>query len=270
MTLPELTFHHVPLANLPGTLRGFRVVQLTDLHLGTMYRPEHLAEALRMAAACRPDLVVLTGDYTQQGAIAGLSAAAASITALAAPFGAVASLGNHDHWEDAAEVSAVLERHGIPVLVNDAREITEGLWVAGLDDMMAGRPDVAGTTAAIPPNVAVVCLCHNPAMLPELADLPWLVLAGHTHGGQWVLPGSDSRGSARCPLWRWTVALPESLGCLHRRGRLAAVSTHRYPNGWYTAGRARLYVSRGLGLADGFPWRIGCPPEIACFTLLDA
>ncbi len=263
----EVTEHDVALAGLPRELDGLRVVQITDLHFGPLCAA---AGARRIAArtnACRPDLVVLTGDFVSYKCMRWVPPAIRELSALHASLGVHACLGNHDHWEGAEVIRRALAAAGIPVLTNANLRLAPGLWLAAVDDLMSGVPDLGKTTRGIPAEEAVVLLSHNPMVLPEVAGRPWLVLAGHTHGGQIALPFVGPRHTAGLPGIRWVSQQYESLGARTHGGRLDAVSTSLYPEGWYTRGRARMYVSRGTGTSQTIPLRLNCRPEVACFTL---
>jgi predicted MPP superfamily phosphohydrolase len=257
----------VPLQGLPSDLDGLRVVQVSDLHAGPFFRAASVRRVVRLANACHPDLVVLTGDFVNYRSMRFFRASAPELARLKAPLGSYACLGNHDHWEDAAGVRAALRNSGVRVLVNENVRVGKGLYLAGVDDLMSGKPDLGRATRGIPKAAAVVLLSHNPTALPLVSGRPWLVLAGHTHGGQIALPFLGPRGTMRLPGIRWLAYWNESLGVRLRGGRTAAVATYKYPAGWYQTGRARLYVSRGIGVNQGMPIRLNCPPEIACFTL---
>jgi hypothetical protein len=263
----ELTHHAVTLPGLPMELDGLRLVQLSDLHVGLLFRAGRVRRVVSLTNECRPDLVVLTGDFVSYRGTRFFRKAAPELAALRAPLGVFACLGNHDYWEGAAQVRAILEGAGVPVLVNESRCLADGLWLAAVDDMMSGEPDLARTIADVPDDDAVILISHNPTILSHVADRPWLVLSGHTHGGQVALPGLGPRGTAALRGIRGFMKLWERTGVWRHGGRPEAICGTRYPAGWYTEGRAIMYVSRGVGLNQMWPIRVNCPAEIACFTL---
>jgi predicted MPP superfamily phosphohydrolase len=263
----EVTRQEVPLAGLPRALDGVRVVQLSDLHVCAMLQHRTIRRVVALANAENPDLVLITGDFVSYRSSGYLPAAARELRALRARLGVFGCLGNHEHWEGVARVRPMVEAGGVTVLVNESREVADGLRIAAVDDLMSGQPDLPAATAKLPKDAAVLLLSHNPAILPQIAEHPWLVLAGHTHGSQVALPFLGPRGTARLPgvprlmyAWEW-------LGVRARHGRVDAVVSYRYPAGWYGQGHARLYVNRGTGFNQGWPVRLNCRPEIACFTL---
>jgi predicted MPP superfamily phosphohydrolase len=263
----EVSEHQVPLRFLPSALAGLRVVHLTDLHVGPLFGRRAVKRVVALANACRPDVVVLTGDFASFRSLRFLAGATAELGELHARLGVFACVGNHDHWEGVEAVCAALRDAGVTVLVNESARLADGLWLAGVDDRMSGAADPQKAVQGVPVGAAVVLLSHNPTILPEVAGYPWLVLSGHTHGGQIALPILGARRTATLPGCRWVVRQYEGLGVRVHGGRFDAVATHRYPTGWYHDGQAVLYVSRGIGLNQTWPLRLNCPPEIACLTL---
>lgn len=266
----QVTEHAVPLPGLPAALEGLRVVQVSDLHFGRQAGADFARRVVALANGCRPDMVVLTGDFVSYHALEALAAAALELAGVRAQLGVFACLGNHDHWEDhhapgAPRIRAALEDAGVRVLVNAALPLAEGLWLAAVDDLMAGAPDLEAAAREVPAGAPAVLLSHNPTVLPQVAGRPWLVLAGHTHGGQVALPFLGPRGTAALLGMRSFMRWYEGLGLRVHWGRREAVAAYRYPAGWYAEGRARMYVNRGAGHV--WPIRLNCPPEVACFVL---
>ncbi|MBI3920664.1 MAG: metallophosphoesterase [Armatimonadetes bacterium] len=259
--------HGVTLPGLPPDLDGFRVVQLSDFHIGLFLRAKAVRRAVSLTNACEPDVVVLTGDFVNYRSLRFLPAGARELPALQSRLGVYACLGNHDHWEGVEKVRVALQEVGVRVLVNESLQITEGVCVAAVDDMMSGEPDLQATVHGIPKDAAVILLSHNPTILPQVTERPWLVLSGHTHGGQMALPFLGPRGMTRVRGIRWIMQKYESLGLRTHGGRPEAVCGHRYPAGWFQEGEARMYVNRGIGSNQVWPFRYNCPAEIACFTL---
>ena len=266
--LVDVSRHAVTLPNLPEQAESLRIVQISDLHAGPLFRAAAVRRIVRLASSLRPDVVVLTGDFVSYRSIGYLPDAARELARLRAPSGVFAALGNHDHWEDAPRVRADLRKVGIRVLVNENVRLRNGLFLAGVDDLMSGEPDLGRTLDSIPRRQALIILSHNPTVLPELADRSCLILAGHTHGGNVALPFLGPRGTMALPGISWFAKLWEALGVRARGGRLEAVATYRYPAGWYAEGRARMYVSRGVGVNQATPLRLNCRPEIAVFDLI--
>ena len=223
-----------------------RIAQLSDIHVGWGTAAETLLQAQRMAHAAKPDLLVLTGDYLNSS-LTELDALEAWIASLPRPI--VATLGNHDHYSGSLGIRRMLEKQGVMTLVNESAVVDLGnrqLTVVGIDDGFTGRddPELAFAHVAHPDQALV--LSHE----PRTADLIGLhggrlVLSGHTHGGQVVVPGL-------------TATLT----------RLAGM---RYLAGWYQAGDAQLYVNAGIGASVRVP-RYGqqTQPELSVFELVPA
>jgi predicted MPP superfamily phosphohydrolase len=227
----------LPVSGLPSALDGLRVVMLTDLHLSPIVPPEDLDAAVRLAMAERPDLIVLGGDYISFMDRAYAEPCAEIIAPLSAPHGIFGVLGNHD---DDVEMPRVLERRGIEVL-KDARTsvsirgerldfIGIRFWTRATVDLARLLKGAGGTT---------ILLAHDPRRLQQAAalNIP-LMLSGHTHGGQIVLPG------------------------------LGAIAAKKFPvvEGMARRENTTVFVSRGIGTI-GVPVRINCPPEVAVLTL---
>jgi len=237
-----LSHARVVIDGLPAAFEGLRILLVTDVHAGPFVAPPALETAFARLAATEPDLIVLGGDLTT-GQLSEFRDHERAFRSLRAPLGVWAVRGNHDHYtEDPARLAAMVEACGIGVLDNRAVELRSGgagLWLAGIDDLLIGAPDLDRALAAAKPPVVLVS--HNPDVLFEAArrDVA-LVLSGHTHAGQIRIPG--------CPV-------------------LVRQSRYRLDGGRYRAGRTELVVSRGLG-AVGIPVRIACPPEAVLLELV--
>lgn len=241
----EITRHDVPLPHLPEALRGLTIVQISDFHRGCGGTDALIQEAVERANALSPDFMVVTGDFVDYDKQDVLPAAKLA-SSLRARRGVYAVLGNHDHRSDPILLASALEAGGIHVLHNRSVEVAKGLHFAGVDDILEGNPEIKGTLSRIPKNEAVVFLCHIPNGLDFVPkEMGLLLLAGHTHGGQIVLPFPT-------PLMvcRWH---------LHTG----------YVHGWYQRGAARMYVNRGIGVTGPrkLARRVNCMPEISVFRL---
>jgi predicted MPP superfamily phosphohydrolase len=236
----------VPLKNLKSGLEGCKIVQMSDIHLYPYTQIGLVQEAVSVANALQPDLVVLTGDYVLQkaGSIFDLAPVLASLNAR---YGVFAIVGNHDVWTNVDVVRAGLEEAKISVLRNESIVLGAGsslINLAGLDDGWSGKPDLKATLASLPANTPTILLAHE----PDLADTfsldgrVSLQLSGHTHGGQVRLPGIGA------PL-------------LPFLGR-------KYDRGLYNVNNMWLYTNTGIGVV--FPFRFNCPPEVTEITLVGA
>jgi len=232
-----VTHATVPVDHLPPALAGLTIGLLTDVHRSRWVSHEDVADAVNALMQQRPDLIVLGGDYVSWQDKAFIDPAADALAPLTAPHGVFAILGNHD---DDHRTPAALERHGVQVLRDARTQLTirnEPLHLIGIRFWTKRQIDLADLTRDA--KGTTVLLAHDPRRIVEAAalDIP-LVLSGHTHGGQVVLPG------------------------------LGAVAAQKFPVAAGLARRARttMFVSRGLGTIY-VPVRINCPPEVAILTL---
>jgi predicted MPP superfamily phosphohydrolase len=237
----------VPIPGLDPAFDGYRIAQLSDLHIGGMCPPERWKAWVGRVNLLDVDLVALTGDYVTSGTAFHLEIAAA-LGAMRGRDGAFAVMGNHDYFGDGEPLVSLLRTRGVVVLRNEHRVVSRGearLTVAGVDDTWTRRADVdravLGRDAAVP----LVALAHDPSLFPALARRgASLVLSGHTHWGQLALPFFPTRVN----LSTWS---------------------YRYHAGTYREGGATLYVNPGLG-TTGPPLRLGSPPEITVVRLRTA
>jgi predicted MPP superfamily phosphohydrolase len=227
-------------SGLAPALAGLRVGFLTDLHRSDTVTHEMASAAVALLMAERPDIIMLGGDYVTWGGGGNrrfVGAAAEALAPLSAPHGIFAVLGNHD---DDRDMPAALSGKGITVLKDVRTRVRiNGEWldIAGIRFWTRKVVDIERIIRGASTNL--VLLAHTPSRLPEAAALAIpLVLSGHTHGGQIVLPG------------------------------LGAVAAREFP---VVAGAARrestaIFVSRGVGTVY-VPVRLNCPPEVSLLTL---
>ncbi len=235
----------IPLKNLPPTLEGFKIVQLSDIHIDSYTKIEIVEEAVNTANRLQPDVIVLTGDYVQRSAEPIFDLIPA-IAALDAKYGVFTILGNHELWTNADLIRDALEKGGLPVLMNEGLALRVGkaaIYLAGLDDVWSGRPDLKMALDKLPPETPTILLAHEPDFADTFAldGRVSLQLSGHSHGGQVRLPGLGA------------IVLPEY--------------GQKYDQGLYNVNGMWLYTNRGLGLGS-VPYRINCPPEVTEITLV--
>jgi predicted MPP superfamily phosphohydrolase len=233
----------VPIAGLSPALDGYRIVQMSDLHIGNFDSKERGRQWAERVNRLEPDLVAVTGDLVTTGS-AFYEDVAEVIAAVRAPGGVFVSMGNHDQW-DPDRLTALIEAKGPVVLRNRWRAVQKNdatLLVAGIDDRMTGKDDLDATLASRPEHTPTVLLSHYPDFFDDAAERGVeLVLSGHTHGGQIAVPFFASRAS---------------LSTLARQAR----------HGLHVRGATRLYVNAGLG-TTGPPFRLGIAPELTLFIL---
>lgn len=252
----RVTRIHIQVRDLDPAFDGYRIGILSDLHHGPHTSRRHLVRGAQVLSTCRPDLIALLGDYGTSHRFARRASRHAYHYTLAhlgeclhelrAPDGIVGILGNHDHIGGAPQVTRWLRNQGVRVLVNDHLTIRRGdglLLIGGVDDVEEGHVDPYGGCRETPPEVPRVILSHNPDGIRALAENARadLVVSGHTHGGQVVLPfvGAAVRNCAICG--------PHSA------------------YGWIPNPRAPLFVTSGLGVQ--IPARIGSTAEVLLVTL---
>lgn len=227
----------VPVSGLHPALDGVRIGLITDLHHSEMVPAEDVTRAASLMMAERPDVIVLGGDYVTWGDRSYVVPCSEALAGLSAPSGVYAVVGNHD---DDRDMPAALMSNGYEVL-RDARTTIgirgERLDLVGVRYWTRRARDIARLMRGA--KSTAILLAHDPRRLDEAAglDIP-LVLSGHTHGGQVVLPG------------------------------LGAIAAQKFP---VVAGIGRrentsIFVSRGVGTVY-VPYRLNCPPDVSVITL---
>ena len=242
--LGRLRVKEVPvrLAGLPAQLDGFRLVQITDLHIGALLHRGWVEGVVERVLETRPDAVAITGDLVD-GSVEELRNHVAPLAALAsAPRGAFFVTGNHEYYSGVDQWLRHLPTLGIRPLRNERLELAPGLDLAGIHDASGTgtrgfAPDLDRALAGRQQGRPLVLLAHQPRQFAEAAKKGVsLTLSGHTHGGQ-IWPFS------------WIVAIVQP-----------------YLAGLHRSGDAQIYVSRGTGFW-GPPMRVFAPPEITLLTL---
>jgi uncharacterized protein len=247
----EIIERSITLSGLPDTFAGMRIVQISDFHFAEYTEVFFLKEIVRRVNALTPDLVVLTGDFVSKGplgrrfAIRKSYECAELLSQIQCPL-RYAIIGNHDAKVSAPAVTDALVTHGIPVMANSSVPLERGgrrLWLAGIEDALEQRPNLATALPAGRGDEPVILLAHEPDFADyALGHKIGLILSGHTHGGQICVPFVP-------PLF-----LPEL-------GRRYIHGLFRFDDG------LQLSVNRGIG-AVLLPFRFRCPPEITVITLL--
>ena len=252
-----IDWHHcsLPIRGLPRPFDGYRIVQLSDLHLteGRPLTPIRLARIVIRVNRLNPDLIAITGDFVSQ--LDALSREGiAQLGGLHARDGVYCVPGNHDYWSDAEELKSVTSDFGLRWLINSHTTIYRNsatLTIAGVDDPWEGRPDLDRALRGAPLNAPVVLLVHAPNFADVAVHYKQIVLqlSGHSHGGQVRIPGL---GPLALPdqAWRYPIGLQHIKTKENNRGL------------W-------VYTNRGLGMAE-IPFRFHCRPEVTILTLRTA
>jgi predicted MPP superfamily phosphohydrolase len=235
----------VPLAGLPEAFAGFRIVQISDLHLGPTLGKRFTEKVVARTNALAPDVVALTGDFVD-GNVATLRGAVEPLSGLKPREATFFIPGNHEYYWGVEAWMREFSRLGAAILLNEHAVIRRGgsaLVIAGVADYNAGHmipehaSDPVKALRGAPAGAPRILLAHHPESHLDAEPAGFqLQLSGHTHGGQFF---------------------PFSL---------LVRMTHRHCKGLYRIGEMWLYVSRGTGYW-GPPIRFGVPAEITLIRL---
>ena len=262
----EVRRETIRLPTLPRAFDGLRIAFLADTHHGPFVPAAYLRDVVALANSLEPDLIALGGDYVQRqwqslppdAPRPYVAEGIGVLRELRAPLGVFAVMGNHDNWLDhKREIKAALAENGVRELTNrgvwierksalsSSAGATARLRLCGVDELLTARPTTADFLNALgdaTPGDAVILLQHNPDFAESLRDpRVSLMLSGHTHGGQIVLP------------FLGAPIVPSAYGQKYRDGLVQAPAT-------------QVFVTRGVG-AIFPPVRFRCPPEVALLTL---
>lgn len=246
----DITRHKIKNVDLPVGFDGIKIIQFSDTHIGFQYTMEQLEKLITKINKIQPDIIFFTGDllddprhFTEKNRIITM------LSKLNSPLGKFAVYGNHDHGGYGSGLyKQIMEQSGFNLLLNTSAtvKLLDGstLRIAGIDDAMLGKPDLAAAMANIPQNSFTILLSHAPDKADEAIRYPiQLQLSGHSHGGQ-----------IQIPFYGPWVTPPFA---------------EKYVEGFYNLGDEKtltLYVNRGLGTTR-LPFRFLSQPEIALFTL---
>ena len=243
----------VPIKNLPPELNGFRIAQISDVHLGAYFSLERLESLLERIAAAKPDILVITGDIFDDVSLNDKAVRLVDSFTGKFRYGIYYCHGNHEHFRGIEHIEQLLAKSKIHALINSSAHVTSTLYVLGVDYpptapimKSGGRGDLDNRFFAqmneyldraltgVPYDATTVLLAHHPEFFDVAANkkIP-LTLAGHTHA---------------CQIWG-----------------LHLLNFFKYTRGFFQREDSFLYVHSGNG--SWFPFRLCCPPEISWFTL---
>ena len=248
-------FYDIPVKNLPPELENFKIAQISDVHLGAHYSLERLEKLLQKISDDKPDLLAITGDIFDCKQLNAQAIQLVDSFTDKFKFGIYYCHGNHEHHRGISEIEAGLSKTKIHWLVNRSENVTSKLYILGVDfpkssPVMSsgGRGDadrifeqqkknfVESALQGVPFDSVCVLLAHHPEFIDDgIEKIIPLTLTGHTHGGQVGI-----FGMSLMPLFKYTRGMVKKDNCFG-------------------------YVHVGNG--SWFPFRLGCPPEIAYFTL---
>ena len=234
----------VVLPNLAAPFDGTTIALLSDIHHGPFVPLAYIRHAVAMTNALRPDIIALTGDFVHRHPDY-IEPGIAALAKLKAAHGRFAVLGNHDNWESRPRSLAAIEGTGIELIDNRGLWLERGkarLRICGVGDLWTDTQDPVFALGDATPDDPVIMLSHNPDFAENLPDdRVGLMLSGHTHGGQVIIPGYGA------PI------VPSYFG-------------QKYVYGLAQGPRCQVFTTRGVGTVSP-PVRFLCRPEIALITL---
>lgn len=254
-TLPDKTFNpknidlveiDIELNNLGWDFHNYRILNLTDIHLGQWVNPDYLSDLVDYVNTLNYDLITLTGDYVSYNMDDYDIALKNSLKRLNAKDGKYGVLGNHDHWMGSEIIRDIFNESDIVDLSNDVVILTineSKLNLAGVDSSTVCADNLDKVLAKLDDDYPTILLAHEPDFARESSQTGKidLQISGHSHGGQLIIPKVETtpfRG-------------PNSV---------------KYPVGLYKVKDMIQYTSKGLG-TNSFRVRINCKPEITIITL---
>lgn len=243
---PQVKSVPIKIDHLPPELEGFRIVQITDIHVSPTFRRASVEEIVAVVNTLDPDIVVLTGDLVD-GSVDQLGYDVAPLKQISSGSGNFFVTGNHEYYSGVIEWIEEVKRMGFTVLLNEHVVITRGqarLLLAGVTDYRGGnflpshRSDPQKALNGAPPADAKILLAHQPKNIFNAAKAGYdLQISGHTHGGQFFP-------------WNLLVGFAQP-----------------YVSDLHTHQNTQIYVSRGTGYW-GPPVRVGAPSEITLIKLV--
>lgn len=248
-------FYDVPIKNLPSELEGFRLAQISDLHLGAYFSLERLENLLKRISDAKPDLLAITGDIFDDNAMNPAAIKIVDSFNDKFKYGIYYIHGNHEHFRGISAIEGMISQTKIHFLLNSAENVVSKLYILGVDYprglpvMNSGGDNerekifaekrknfVDKAMENVPADAIKILLAHHPEFIDDGAERNFaLTLTGHTHGSQFGIFGVPL-----FPVFKYTrgvVKIGDSFGYVH------------------------------VGNGSWFPFRFGCPPEIAYFTL---
>ncbi|MBC8019232.1 MAG: metallophosphoesterase [Verrucomicrobia bacterium] len=236
---------------LPAAVHSIRVVQISDVHVGLLFRESRLESVLQAVRAAHPDILVSTGDLvdgrlSREDVISHLDRMAAMIAAVPAKGGKFAVTGNHEYYAGLDQALVFTRKAGFTILRNQSITLPDGITISGIDDSAGQRmglpvptPPESELLRSVPTQRFQLLLKHRP-IIPATSDGHFdLQLSGHVHKGQ-IFP------------FNLLVRLKFPIPCG------TTVTEHN----------STIHVSRGSG-TWGPPMRLFAPPEVTVIDLVN-
>lgn len=231
--------------DIPDGFDGFSMVFMADIHHGPYFSQRRVAKLVQRVNVLNPRIVLLGGDYVHRYDTKHLYSFYQEMSGLEADYGVYAVMGNHDYWMSEALSVQQMAESNIRLLRNNGVWIEhqqDRIYLGGVDDFMAGHPDVQMTIQGVKDEDFTLLLSHNPdvAEAQSVEGVDW-ILSGHNHGGQVTLFGL------------WAPILPSNFG-------------QKYRSGLVQKGDTTLYITNGVGTITP-PVRFFARPEIVHIIL---
>ena len=246
--IPDVKEVEVPIKHLLPDLNGFRIVQLTDIHVSPTIKRDFVQGVVDVVNSLSADVVAMTGDLVD-GSVQRLSYDVAPLKTIQAQFGRYFVTGNHEYYSGVLQWIKKVQALGFDVLLNENRRITKGqghVLIAGVTDYRGGHflksheSDPMKALSGSGPAHVRILLAHQPKNIYAASEAGFdLQISGHTHGGQFYP-------------WNFLVGLDQPFV----RG------LHRFKD-------TQIYISSGTGYW-GPPLRLGSPSEITLIRLVPA
>lgn len=242
----DLVEVNIELADLGWNFNNYKILNLTDIHLGQWINPEYLEDLIDYVNTLNYDLVTLTGDYFSYVVDGYEEALADSFKKLKSRDGKFGVLGNHDHWMGSSIIRDIFKKSDIIDLSNDVHTLErdgEFLNICGVDSCTVCADNLDRVIAKMPKGMPSILLAHEPDFAKESSQTNFfdLQISGHSHGGQFIIPKVETT-PFRGP------------------------NSTKYPVGLYKVRDMIQYTSKGLG-TNSFRIRINCKPEVTIITL---
>ena len=247
LNTPPVKYVEMKFDRLPAEFDGFRIAVLADLHASAVNQALFINKIVDLTLNEKADLIVLPGDIID-GRVDKRMEDVDPLRKLSAPYGVYAVLGNHEYYSGYEEWMKKFADLKLPILINSHVELKKdgkNIYLGGIPDYSAEKrgkeaPNLQKTWSNVPEDAFKILLAHQPKNNNvHAASGVDLQLSGHTHGG--MIIGMDKL--------------------------LIAPSNSGVVRGEYDIDNMKLYISAGASLWNGFPLRLGIPPEITIIVL---